>query len=86
MVTSSNKQKRVTFTLPLDVDIELDNLKKELGSSKSELINIAIEKFLQEQKSKKLKEAVDLMYSEYTNNQELTELTTLDSEPFYETR
>ncbi len=86
MTASSTNQKRITFTLPLDIDKELDDLKKELEISKSEIINIAIKRFLREQKEKKLKEAVELMYNEYENNEELTAFTSLDSEPFYETR
>ena len=35
---------------------------------------------------KKMKDAADAMYSEYTGNPELTEFTVLDCGSFYETR
>ena len=35
---------------------------------------------------KKMKDAAETMYSEYTGNPELTEFTVLDCESFYETR
>jgi cell division protein ZapA (FtsZ GTPase activity inhibitor) len=79
-------QKRITLILPINIDKELEHLKLELGSSKSALINLAIEKFLKEQKAKKLQEAVELMQKEYEENEEVSSFTSLDSEPFYETR
>ena len=85
MITT-DKQKRVTFSLPLNIDNALDQLKKETKRSKSELINIAIENYLQEQKKIKLQKAVELMSKEYENSNTLTEFTSLDSEPFYEAR
>ncbi len=79
----TNKQNsRITVTLPKYINDELDASKKELGYTKTEIIKIAIENFLEEQKKAKLKNAVELMTNEYQNNKELTEFTTLDSEDF----
>ena len=45
-----------------------------------------IKKFLHWKKKKKIKKAVKIMYSEYKENQKLTEFKTLESEPFYEVK
>jgi len=60
----------------------LDKLKNEISSSKSEIIKLAIQSYLDQQKKIKLQRAVEMMASEYENNSELTELTCLDSEDF----
>lgn len=43
-------------------------------------------KSIRTEKAKQLNEAVDALYGEYKTNTELTAFTTLDKEPFYETR
>lgn len=43
-------------------------------------------KSIRTEKEKKLKTAVEALYSEYKNNKELTAFTALDNQPFYETR
>lgn len=82
MNSSQNEYDRVTFSLPKSMNSELDNLKKETKQSKSELIKLAIEIYLKRERQKKIEEAVDKMYSEYSNNAELTELTSIDNESF----
>ena len=79
---TNTQNSRITVTLPKYINDELDASKKELGFTKTEIIKIAIENFLEEQKKAKLKNAVELMTNEYQNNKELTEFTTLDSEDF----
>ncbi len=64
------------------MNIALDNLKNEIKRSKSEIIKLAIENYLAQQKRLKLQRAVEIMASEYENNDELTEFTILDSENF----
>jgi metal-responsive CopG/Arc/MetJ family transcriptional regulator len=60
----------------------LDELKTEIKRSKSEIIKIAIESYIAQQNRKKLQKAVALMIEEYENSDELTALTSLESEDF----
>jgi metal-responsive CopG/Arc/MetJ family transcriptional regulator len=73
---------RITFSLPNSMNIALDTLKNEISRSKSEIIKLAIESYLNQQKKIKLQRAVELMADEYENNDKLTEFTSLDSEDF----
>ena len=73
---------RITFSLPHSMNVTLDTLKKELQSSKSDIIKQAIEYFVKKQEEEKLARAVELMAKEYESNNELTYLTDLDSEDF----
>ncbi len=73
---------RITFSLPHDMNLSLEQLKKELHGSKSDIIKKAIANFIQRNEEEKLEKAVALMESEYKNNSELTYLTTLDGENF----
>lgn len=82
MTTVQNSYDRITFSLPNSMNIALDNLKNDTKTSKSEIIKLAIERYLAEQKKIKLQEAVEMMSSEYEINDELTDLTLLDSEDF----
>lgn len=43
-------------------------------------------KSIRTEEQKHLKKAVDTLYDDYKNDKELTALTQLDNEPFYETR
>jgi metal-responsive CopG/Arc/MetJ family transcriptional regulator len=83
MITSTQiEYDRITFSLPQSMNIALDNLKSEIKRSKSEIIKLAIESYLAQQKKLKLQRAVEMMASEYENSDELTEFTVLDSEDF----
>jgi len=73
---------RITFSLPSSMNIALDKLKSEIKRSKSEIIKLAIENYLAQQKKIKLQRAVEMMTDEYENNKKLTEFTSLDSEDF----
>lgn len=73
---------RITFSLPHELNMALDSLKKTRHRSKSELINQAIEEFLQKEEQRRLEEAVALMEREYAEDKELTALTALDGEDF----
>lgn len=79
---SQNTYDRITFSLPHGMNVALDSLKEEIKTSKSDIIKMAIEYYIENQKRLKLQKAVELMESEYENNSELTAFTTLDSETF----
>ena len=82
MMTTQTTYDRITFSLPHSMNVTLDTLKKELQSSKSDIIKQAIEYFVKKQEEEKLARAVELMAKEYESNDELTYLTNLDSEDF----
>ena len=73
---------RITFSLPRSMNLALDNLKKEIKSSKSEIIKLALKAYLTQQKAKKIQEAVNMMAQEYENDTGLTEMTIIDAEDF----
>ena len=79
---SQNNYDRITFSLPHSMNLALDNLKKEIKSSKSEIIKLALKNFLAQQKEKKIKAAVDIMTYEYENDSDLTEMTIIDGDDF----
>ena len=82
IATTQVEYNRITFSLPKSMNIALDNLKDEIKHSKSEIIKLAIESYLAQQKKIKLQKAVEMMANEYENSDELTEFTALDSEDF----
>ena len=82
MTATQNSYDRITFSLPNTLNIALDELKSEINRSKSEIIKMAIESYIAQQNKRKLQQAVALMAEEYANNEELTMLTSLDSESF----
>ena len=77
-----NNYDRITFSLPRSMNLELDNLKKEIKVSKSEIIKLALKTYLTQQKAKKIQEAVDMMAQEYENDVGLIEMTIIDTEDF----
>lgn len=81
MISQKNYD-RITFSLPRNMNLALDNLKKEIKRSKSEIIKLALENFLEQQKARKIQVAVDMMADEYENDQELREMTLIDGEDF----
>ena len=76
------KYDRITFSLPRSMNLALDNLKKEIKVSKSEIIKLALKTYLTQQKAKKIQEAVDMMAQEYENDTGLTEMTIIDADDF----
>ena len=82
ITTTQTNYDRITFSLPNSLNIALDELKNEIKRSKSEIIKIAIESYITQQNKRKLQKAVILMAQEYENNDELTLLSSLDSEDF----
>jgi metal-responsive CopG/Arc/MetJ family transcriptional regulator len=82
MTATQNSYDRITFSLPNTLNMALDELKSEINRSKSEIIKMAIESYIAQQNKRKLQRAVALMAEEYENNDELTALTSLDSESF----
>ena len=79
---SQNNYDRITFSLPHKMNLALNNLKKEIKSSKSEIINLALKNYLIQEKEKKIQAAVNLMVDEYENDKNLTEITLIDGEDF----
>ncbi len=79
---SKNDYDRITFSLPRSMNLELNSLKNETKSSKSEIIKFAIKNYLTQLKSKKIQEAVAIMAQEYENDADLTEMTLIDTEDF----
>lgn len=82
MLTTKKNYDRITFSLPKPINTALGRLKIESNQSKSEIIKIAIERYLAQQEEYKLKKAVQMMSNEYENNNELIALTDLDGEGF----
>lgn len=82
MQKKAQKFDRITISLPIELSRNINALKKELKVSKSEILKIALEKFLEEQKKRKLEKIAHMMTKEYETNKELTEFTILDSEDF----
>ena len=78
MTATENRYDRITFSLPHEINQELDNLKRELQASKSELIKRAVEDFIVRQKEERLARAVEMMAVEY----EESDMTALDGEAF----
>jgi len=77
-----NKYDRITFSLPHDMNLALDNFKKEAKISKSEIIKLALKTYLKQQKIRKIQEAVDMMAQEYENDAGLTDMTIVDTDGF----
>ncbi|MEW6416915.1 MAG: ribbon-helix-helix protein, CopG family [Nitrospirota bacterium] len=73
---------RVTISLPSEISKEIEELKKELRMSKSEIFKKAFEKFLREYRRQKIQRVAEMMASEYRKDEELTVFTDLDSEEF----
>ena len=82
MTATQTNYDRITFSLPNSLNIALNELKNEIKRSKSEIIKIAIESYIAQQNKIKLQKAVALMAEEYEHNDELTQLSSLDSEDF----
>ncbi|MEA1967804.1 MAG: ribbon-helix-helix protein, CopG family [Thermodesulfobacteriota bacterium] len=77
-----NKYDRITFSLPHSMNLALDNLKKEVKISKSEIIKVALKAYLKQQKLKQIQDAVDMMAQEYENDAGLTDMTIIDADGF----
>ena len=82
MTTASAEYERITFSLPSSLNATLNNLKKEVNRSKSEIINLAIQSYIKNQEKIKMQKAVEMMAKEYEEDSDLVELTSLDSEGF----
>ncbi len=82
MLKTAQKIERITVSLPVELNRRIESLKEELHVSKSEILKMAIENFMQEYRKQKLKKIARMMAREYEANKKLTELTALDSEDF----
>jgi rRNA-processing protein FCF1 len=59
---------------------------KRLPSKKRVMIEIALKEIRKAETDARLRKAADELYDDYANDLELTALTVLDSEEFYEPR
>ena len=82
MLTKDRPVERVTISVPHELASEADNCSAELKISRSELYEMALERFLSEQRRERLKLIVAEMAEEYRADKELTALTVLDDEEF----
>ena len=82
MTATQTSYDRITFSLPNTLNNALDTLKNETKRPKSEIIKLAIEHYLSQQKKIKLQKAVALMEHEYEGSDSLTAFTALDGEDF----
>lgn len=78
----SHDFERITISLPSTLSRDIDELKKELNVSKSEIFKRAFEKFLEDYRKKKLRQVARKMVQEYKTNKELTAFHSLDQEDF----
>lgn len=82
MLNTAQKIERITVSLPVELTRTIEALKKELHVSKSEILKIALERFLREHRKQKLHEIAEMMAGEYETDKKLTEFTVLDKEDF----
>jgi metal-responsive CopG/Arc/MetJ family transcriptional regulator len=73
---------RLTISLPKNLSNEVERIRRELNVPKSEIFRIAIEKFLEQYRKRKIQKIAKMMADEYEKDQELTLFTSLDSEDF----
>ena len=73
---------RFTVSLPKKLSGEIEQIRLELNIPKSELIKIAVEKYLAIHRKRKLQKAVEIMAKEYEIDSDLTALAVLDSDDF----
>lgn len=73
---------RLTISLPKNLSNEIEAVRKELNIPKSEIFKIAIEKFLEQYRKRRLRKIAEMIADEYETDEELTALTELDSEDF----
>ena len=82
LVATHKENDRITFSLPHSMNTALEKLKDEVKRPKSEIIKLAIENYLAQERKIKLQKAVEMMADEYENNDELTVFTSLDGDDF----
>ncbi|MBM4137640.1 MAG: ribbon-helix-helix protein, CopG family [Nitrospira sp.] len=82
MSKTSHDYERVTISLPSEISRDIDEMKKELNISKSELFKTAFEIFLREHRKQKIRKIAERMTKDYETDKELTAFTALDSEDF----
>jgi metal-responsive CopG/Arc/MetJ family transcriptional regulator len=79
---TSNDLDRVTISIPHALALQTETVRSELKISRSELVRVALERFIQEQNNSRLAIIAAEMVEEYRGNSELTALTELDGEDF----
>ena len=62
--------------------IQLDNIAESMGVSFSELVRDFLNAQLRLRTYKEMRRAAELLYSDYTNDEDLTAMTALDGEEF----
>jgi metal-responsive CopG/Arc/MetJ family transcriptional regulator len=73
---------RITISLPANLTQDIENIRKELGVSRSEMVRIMIERYIQGLRQEALRQAATIMEDDYATDAELTAFTTLDGEDF----
>ena len=86
MLTKAKNSNRMQVLLNESQRDYLINVSSAEGISVSALLREIIDQYQLKQRDLRLEEAANNLYSEYKTNNELTDLTSLDGEDFYETR
>jgi metal-responsive CopG/Arc/MetJ family transcriptional regulator len=73
---------RMTISLPIDFVRDIEILKEELHVPKSEVMRMAVEKFLKDYRRQNIRKIAEMMAEDYRADTDLTVLTALDSEDF----
>jgi metal-responsive CopG/Arc/MetJ family transcriptional regulator len=82
MSNTAQDYERITISLPPDISKDIEEIKKELKVSKSEIFKKAFEIFFQDYKKQKLRKAAEKMAGEYKTDKGLTAFSSLDGEDF----
>jgi metal-responsive CopG/Arc/MetJ family transcriptional regulator len=61
---------RLTISLPKKLSNEVEAVRKELNIPKSEIFKMAIEKFLEQYRKRKLQKIAEMMAEEYEKDEE----------------
>lgn len=73
---------RITISLPANLTQDIEKIRKELGVSRSEMVRIMIERYIQGLRQEALRQAATIMEDDYATDSELTAFTVLDGEDF----
>lgn len=82
MSKNAQRFERITISLPGNLFRNVEELKDELNISKSEILKIAFEKFLEAHKKRKLQKLAEIMLHEYEKDKKLPEFADLDGDNF----
>ncbi|MBT3240328.1 MAG: hypothetical protein HON98_10060 [Chloroflexi bacterium] len=86
MLTKPKESTRIQLLITTQQKEYLDQQADLENTSVSAIIREIIDQYAKEIQEKRLEKAVELLYSEYESNEELTAFSALDGEDFYEPR